>query len=204
MTGTSGKGNGHGITARGAQVSNRSREPRSADAADLADKLEALAEVLPGMVAGVRFGQRGADRGGAGADRGGVEPVGRGGRPPAVPPTRGTLPDRSGHRHHGEVDVLRQDERYEHFGRSTVYACSLDLMDVDRGGPAGPDRDGDRDPDGGSHCDETEASPILQAIPGAEDDGPVQAAELVIDSLGAEIHASSDRPEGTLDDQGLG
>jgi AmiR/NasT family two-component response regulator len=48
-----------------------------------------------------------------------------------------------------------------------------------------------------SHCDEAEAWQMLNEVPGGEDDSLVEAAQLVIDSLGAQVHAPDDSPEDT-------
>jgi hypothetical protein len=100
----------------------------------------------------------------------------------------------------GTESVVEPIARYagELIGRSPVYAYSLELMDelaaeVYR-------KDVVATAVGilmeVSHCDEAEAWQMLHDAPWGEGDSLVEAAELIIDSLGAQIHTAEEPPEG--------
>jgi GAF domain-containing protein len=223
-------------------------------------KLEALAEVLPRIVTGcdtvsMALVVEGRARTGAVSTQLAVEADLVQYRQQEGPCLTAVSTDRT-----VRVDVLRQDERFEHFapgaieygvesvlsvplrwagdvvgsinmysrspqafddgteavvepiaryaaeliGRSPVYAYSLELMDelaaeVYRQDVVATAL--------GilmalSHCDEAEAWRMLHDVPGGEDDSVVEAAELVIDSLGAQIHAPEEPPEGETPNRG--
>jgi GAF domain-containing protein len=99
----------------------------------------------------------------------------------------------------GTEAVVEPIARYaaELIGRSPVYAYSLELMDELAAEVYRQDTVATAI---GilmeiSHCDEAEAWLMLRDVPGVEDDSVVEAARLVIDSLGAQIHASEEPPE---------